>query len=129
MSKSVNIQYHRKPAGQRGCDDRSALHVQIHQLGRHHAVVQIGHDPLRPGDNQDYDEHTKRERQYVVGIIWPGGDVQEEHQMHSHLSDGQDHKTERNARTPEEWRIGNPEGRAREDDGESKSGGIDEPAG
>jgi hypothetical protein len=60
---------------------QSVLHMQIHELGRgHHVVVQIRHDPERAGDHQGYDEHAKRERQYVVGIVRTGRDVQEEDQ-------------------------------------------------
>jgi len=33
------------------------------------------------------DQHDERKRHLVVGIIGPGGDVQEEHQMHAHLRD------------------------------------------
>ena len=61
---------------------RSGLHMQIHQLGRrHHVVVQVGHDAQRPGDDDGHDEHAKRQRQHVVGVVRSGGDVQEKDQV------------------------------------------------
>ena len=36
------------------------LHMQVHELGRHHAVVQIGHDAQRPGHHdKDEDQLTR----------------------------------------------------------------------
>jgi hypothetical protein len=41
----------------------SVLHMQVHQIGRrHHVVVQIGHDPERPDDDQEHDEDAERQR-------------------------------------------------------------------
>jgi hypothetical protein len=49
---------------------RSGLHMQIHQLGRwHHVVVQIGHDPERPHDDQEHDEHAERQRPAAMARI------------------------------------------------------------
>jgi hypothetical protein len=51
--------------------------MQVHQLGRQHqVVVQIGHDPQRAANHQRDDQHAKRQRQYVIGIVRSGGDVQ-----------------------------------------------------
>ena len=104
--------------------------MQIHQLGRrHHVVVQIGHDPQRAGDDQEHDEHAERQRQHVVGVVRPGGDVQEEDQVNAHLGDGEDGKAEGDAGCPEQRRVGDPERRGREDHGEKQSDRVDEHAG
>jgi hypothetical protein len=43
------------------------LHMQIHQLlGRHHPVIEIGHDHQRTHHHQQDVEHAKRERQNVT---------------------------------------------------------------
>ena len=79
----------------------SALHMQIHQVGRwHHVGVQICHDPKRSADYEDYDEHSKGQRQDVIGVVSSGGDMQEEDQVNADLRDGQDGKSERNAGGP-----------------------------
>jgi hypothetical protein len=56
----------------------SVLHMQIHQLIRHHVLVQIGHDPERADNHQGDDEYAKRKRQDIVAVIRPRSD-QEEH--------------------------------------------------
>ena len=72
------------------------LHMQIRRLGgRHHVVVQVVHDHQRAGDDQDDDEHTKRECQHVVGVVWSGSDVQEKDQVNAHLRDGEHGMAER----------------------------------
>jgi hypothetical protein len=79
----------------------SALHLQIHQLGRrHHIGVQICHDPKRSSDHKGYDEHAKGQRQHVIGVVSSGSDVQEEDQVNANLRDGQDGKSERYAGSP-----------------------------
>ena len=70
----------------------SVLHPHAHRRIRrqHHVRVHICHDPHCAGDHDEYDENAKGEREYVVGAFRPGGDVQEEHQVHPHLGDGED---------------------------------------
>ena len=48
-----------------------------------------------PAIDQEHDENAERQRQHVVGVVRPGRDVQEEHQMNAHLGDGEDGKPER----------------------------------
>jgi hypothetical protein len=52
------------------------LHDLIH---RHHVVVEVGHDPERSGHHENDDQDTESQRQHVIGVVGPGGDVQEEH--------------------------------------------------
>jgi len=94
-----------------------------------HAVVQIPHDPKRPSGDQGYDEHAKRQRQHVVGVVRSGGDVQEEDQVNTHLRDGEHGEAERDAGRPEQRRVGDPERRGRGDDGKKQSDRVDEHAG
>jgi hypothetical protein len=57
------------------------LHSKVHQLGMcHHVLVQVGRDHERAGDNQERDEHAKRQRQCIVGAVRSASDVKEEHQ-------------------------------------------------
>ena len=65
--------------------------------------------------HQEDDEHAKRERQHVVGVVRSGGDVQEEDQVNAHLGDGEHGKAEGNAGCPEQRRVGDPERRGRQD--------------
>ena len=58
----------------------SMLHLQIHQFGRrHHVVVQICHDQKRSDNDQDDDQHTKRQCHHVIGVVRTRGDMQEKH--------------------------------------------------
>jgi hypothetical protein len=51
--------------------------MHIHELRRrHHIVVQIRHDAERARNDQEHDEHAKRERQYVISVVRSGRDVQ-----------------------------------------------------
>src|SRR6516165_3426774 len=84
------------------CSSRSALHLQIHQLGMwHHILVQIGHNHEGPCEDQEYDEHAKRERQDVVGAVRSGRDMKKEYQVHSHLGNGENGESGRYARCPD----------------------------
>jgi hypothetical protein len=54
-----------------------------------------------PANDQRHDEQSKRQRQHVIGVVRPGGDVQKEHQVNSHLHDGEHGEAERDA----QWRA------------------------
>ena len=54
----------------------SALHLQIHHFGMwHHILIQVGHDHERTCEDQEHDEHAKRERQDIVAAVRSGRDV------------------------------------------------------
>ena len=92
----------------------SVLHLQIHQLGmRHHILVQVGHDHERSCEDEEHDEHAKRERQDVVGAVRSGRDVKKEYQVHAHLGDGENGEAGRHARCPDHRGVCHPEGRDR----------------
>ena len=55
-----------------------------------------------PADQQEHDQHAEGQRQHVVGVVGPGGDVQEEHQVHAHLRDRQHHQRDRDAGLPDQ---------------------------
>src|ERR1700735_5611814 len=63
------------------------LHHLMHR--RHHALVEMAHDPHRASDNERDDQNTEGQRQYVVGIVRRRGEMQEENQMHADLRDRQ----------------------------------------
>jgi hypothetical protein len=65
-------------------------------------------DSDRTGHHQSYDEHSKRQRPHVVGVVGAGGDVQKESQVHAHLGDGEHGKAEWDARSPEQRSVGDP---------------------
>ena len=50
------------------------LHDLIH---RHHVVIEVRHDPERSADHKEHDQDAERQRQHVVGVVRPRGDVQE----------------------------------------------------
>jgi len=108
----------------------SVLHLQIHQLcRRHHVVVQICHDQERSDHDQDDDQHTERQRHHVVGVVRPGGDMQEEHQMDAHLRDRKHRQAERDTAGPEQRCVGDPERQGLETHRESQSDRVDKRAG
>ena len=78
------------------------LHDAFH---RHHVVVHVIHDPQRSDDQQEHDQHAERQRQHVVGVVRPGGDVQEEDQVNAHLRDRQHDQRDRDAGLPDERRA------------------------
>src|SRR6266403_1672806 len=104
---------------------RLSLPLHLHDLVHwHHVVVEVCHDPDRSADHKEDDQDPERQRQHVVGVVRPRGDVQEEHQMHAHLRDRQYHKRDRNARLPHEVGARDKERRRRQQNGEPQSGQI-----
>src|SRR5258708_3160018 len=106
---------------------RFLVAVDLHDLvHRHLVVVEVCHDPDRSADHKESDQDPERQRQHVVGVVRPRGDVQEEHQMHAHLSDRQHHKRHRDARFPYEVGACDEERGRRQQNGEPQSGQIPE---
>src|ERR1700704_5164126 len=99
------------------------LHDRIH---RHHVVVEVCHDPERPDHHQKDDQHSERQREHIIGVVGPGGDVQVEHYVHAHLRDRQHNKRDRNARLPDQIGARDKERGRRQQNGEPKSGEITE---
>ena len=58
-----------------------------------------------PPMTSDDDQHAEGQRQHVVGVVRRRGDVQEEHQVHAHLGDGQHDERDRNRRLPRPGRC------------------------
>src|SRR6267142_1832023 len=106
----------------------STLHLHVHRTGRRHqhVVVQIGHDPYCTDDHHEYDEQAEGEREDVVGAVRAAGDVEEKHQVNAHLGNGEDRETEAHAARPEQRRVGNPEGRRRENERHQQADGVDQ---
>src|SRR6266403_2133592 len=106
---------------------RTVLPLHLHNLiHRHHVVVEVRHDPERSAHHKDDDQNAEGERQHVIGVVGPRGDVQEEHQVHAHLRDRQHDKCHRNARLPHQIGAGDEERGRRQQDGEPQSGQIAE---
>jgi hypothetical protein len=79
------------------------LSLHLHDLAHgHHVRVEMRHDPERAADHEKHDQKAERQSQYVVGVVGPGGDLKEEHQMDAHLRDRQ-HYGDGNARLPDQF--------------------------
>ena len=100
---------------------RSERHSSHWHLHRAHVLVQVVHDPERPDDDQKDDQDAERQRQDVVDVVGPGGDVQEEDQVHADLSDRQHHQRDRNAGVPNQGRPGDKERHRRQQDRQAKA--------
>ena len=74
---------------------------------------------IEPATDEEDDKHAEGQRQHVVGVVRAGGDVQEEHQMHAHLGDGEHDQGHRNGRPVNDMRPGQEEGCRREHDREA----------
>jgi XapX domain-containing protein len=61
------------------------LHELIH---RHHVMVEVRHDPERSAYHKKDDQDAEAQCQHVVGVVGPRRDVEKEHEVHAHLSDG-----------------------------------------
>src|SRR6202034_1894898 len=59
------------------------MHQSIHG---HHVVVQMSHDDHRSEYQETHDKNAKGERENIVGLVRRARDMQEEHQVNSHLS-------------------------------------------
>src|SRR5258706_15414776 len=99
------------------------LHDPIH---RHHVVVEVRHDPERSGHHQKHDQDAECQRQHVVGVVGPRGDVQEKHQVHAHLRDRQHRERDRNAWLPHQIGARDEERGRGQQNGECKAGEIAE---
>jgi hypothetical protein len=76
-----------------------SLHFHDGGCGQH-VRIEIGHDPERAADDEHGDEDAEGKREHVVGVVRPGTDMQEEHQVNPHLGDGEHGKPGRHARRP-----------------------------
>src|ERR1700730_1606033 len=66
------------------CGLCSPLHS--HQLIHgHRHVIKVRHDPYRPEHDETHDDNAEAKREHIVGVVGCRGDVQEEHQVDTHL--------------------------------------------
>jgi len=56
---------------------------------RHHIRVEVDHDPERTGNDKGHDQQAKDKCDDIIRVVRVGADIQEEHQVNAHLSDGQ----------------------------------------
>ena len=87
-------------------------------------VVQIRHDPERPGEDQQDDQHAEGKRHDIVDVVWAGRDVEEKDEVNPHLRECENDQGNRNARTPDECRARDKEGYDGEQRREPKSNQI-----
>ncbi len=59
---------------------------------------------IEPATIRNDHQHSEGERQDVVGVVRPGGDVEEEDQVHAHLGDRQHDQRHRDRRPPDQVR-------------------------
>src|SRR5258708_2423839 len=102
---------------------RLALH--LHELThRHYVVVEVHQNPDQTVDPEEHDQDAEGQRQHVIGVVGPGGDMQEEHQVHAHLGDRQHHQRHRNAGLPDQIGARDKERRCRQQNGKPKASEI-----
>ena len=62
----------------------------------------MAHDPDRAKDDEADDQDAEGQRQHVVGVVRPGGDVQEEDDVDADLGNGKRDQQDRDGRLPDD---------------------------
>ena len=85
------------------CIRSKSLALHLHHLvhRRHHALVEMAHDPHRASNNERDDQDAEGQRQHVVSIVRRGGKMEEENQMHADLRNRKHRQRNRNGRRPD----------------------------